>query len=129
MGEQLYQRNIDFMTDNDIVKDNEDILMFYSDGLISYEDDGNGFTRSSVFSYWDEEGELNIETADFVDVKNLKVEYGNDTDEQTVITVELNDESHFLLIISTLDKLDQDFYQSLRKNWYQTNKLTDNKES
>ncbi len=129
MGEQLFQRNIDFMNDNNIVKDNEDILMFYSDGLISYEDDGNGFTRSSVFSYWNEEGELNIKTADFVDVKNLKVEYGNDTDEQTVITVELNDESQFLLIISTLDKLDQDFYQRLRKNWYQTNKLADNKES
>ena len=125
-GEQVWQRNIDFMNHNEILKDNEDIVMFYSDGLISYEEDGNGFTESSVFSYWKEDDELNVMTADFVDVKDLKVEYGDDSDPQTVITVKLNDDSDFLLIISTEDKLDLTFYQSLRKNWYQANKRAGN---
>lgn len=122
-GDEIWQSNIDFMHDNQILKENEDILMFYSDGVISYEEDGNGFTHSSVFSYWEEDGELKVATADFVDVKNLKVEFGEDVDQATNITVLLNDDSNFLLIVSTEDKLDLKFYQSLRKHWYQTKQL------
>ncbi|AQS37860.1 transglutaminase-like enzyme, predicted cysteine protease [Shewanella psychrophila] len=122
-GGEVWQSNIDFMNDNKIIKENEDILMFYSDGVISYEEDGNGFTDSSVFSYWEEDGELKVATADFVDVRNLKVEFGEDLDQQTRITVLLNDDSDFLLIVSTEDKLDLKFYQSLRKHWYQTKQL------
>ena len=128
-GEQVSQRNIDFMSANKIIEENEDVLMFYSDGFISYQEDGNGFTQSSVFSYWKEGGELNIATADFVDVKNLKVEYGDALDSQTVITVQLNDDSDFVLIVSTEDKLDLTFYQSLRRNWYQSNKRAKNEDS
>ena len=122
-GDEFWQSIIDFMHDNQILKENEDILMFYSDGVISYEEDGNGFTHSSVFSYWEEDGELKVATADFVDVKNLKVEFGEDVDQATNITVLLNDDSDFLLIVSTEDKLDLKFYQSLRKHWYQTKQL------
>ena len=122
-GDEVWQSNINFMHDNQILKENEDILMFYSDGIISYEEDGNGFTHSSVFSYWEEDGELKVATADFVDVKNLKVEFGEGVDQATNITVLLNDDSDFLLIVSTEDKLDLKFYQSLRKHWYQTKQL------
>lgn len=122
-GDEVWQSSVDFMNDNQIIKENEDILMFYSDGVISYEEDGNGFTHSSVFSYWEEDGELKVATADFVDVKNLKVDFGEGVEQATNITVQLNDDSDFLLIISTEDKLDLKFYQSLRQHWHQTKQL------
>lgn len=122
-GDEVWQSSVDFMNDNQIIKENEDILMFYSDGVISYEEDGNGFTHSSVFSYWEEDGELKVATADFVDVKNLKVDFGEGVEQATNITVQLNDDSDFLLIISTEGKLDLKFYQSLRQHWHQTKQL------
>lgn len=121
--EQIWQSNVDFMRENKIINSNEEVLMFYSDGTLSYEEDGNGFTSTKVFSYWEDGEELSIESADYTDIKDLKIIYGEELQQHTQITIELYDESYFLLFVSTVDKLDLTFYQSLRKNWYQAKQL------
>ncbi|MDH5465741.1 MAG: hypothetical protein OEW60_08895, partial [Thiovulaceae bacterium] len=95
----------------------------YSDAMLFIRDDGNGFTENSVFSYWDDKGELKIEKAKFSDIAKVEPTYSEDMLSNTIATVVRNDGSSFTLYISSEDGLDKKFVEELKKQWQKSKKL------
>jgi len=107
-----------FLHRKKIVPPEEKINYFYSDAFLTIRDDGNGFTDKRIFSYWlDENDQFQSEMVSFEKVKDIKVEYAEDPDSNTIITVTRLDNSDFMLFVSAVDARDKLFVNELRKIW------------
>ncbi|WP_152537651.1 hypothetical protein [Catenovulum agarivorans] len=121
-GKKLWHHDINMMVNKGIVQPKEPIKLFYSDALVWFKADGNGFTEQRVFSYWVLEGVFYSEVAEYQNIANIKVEWGED-DENSVITITRTDNSEFYLYVSSLDGKDKEFESKLRALWQVNNKL------
>lgn len=115
-GDSLYEHDISFMVQNNIIQQNEEIAWFYSDAMIFIRDDGNGVTRNSVFSYWkDETGELIVDTATYEEIDDIKVDWSDEAYGQTIVEVIKHNGEEFWLYLSNEENLDKTFVQYLNK--------------
>ncbi len=107
-----------FLHRKKIVPPDEKINYFYSDAFLSIRDDGNGFTDKRIFSYWlDEKDQFQSEIVAFEKVKDIKVEYTEDPDSNTIITIIRSDDSDFMLFVSAVDAGDKLFVNKLKEQW------------
>lgn len=117
-GEQIWQHDIKFLQRNKVIEPGEEVVLFYSDAFFTMQDDGNGFTESTVFSYWkDEEKNLHIKTVLLADVKDIKVEFAEKERDNTVITIVLDDDNSFILYVAADKKRDKQFVTELKSRW------------
>jgi TonB family protein len=117
-GKQLWKHDTQYMQRKGIYPAGENILYFYSDAFLDMREDGNGFTESSVFSYWkDDDGELIIATAALNNVKKIETTFSNNSDENTTISVVREDGSDFILYVSAVNRKDRNFVKLLKANW------------
>lgn len=116
-GDQLMGYDVRYMQRKNVFPSNETILYFYSDAFWSIRDDGNGFTKNHVFSYWKEDGKLKVEKAHFSDIEEITVTYDDDRTSNTTITIARKDGSTFPLYISTDSSLDKVFAKELQMRW------------
>jgi hypothetical protein len=101
-----------------LIPANEKIHYFYSDAYFDVRDDGNGFTDKRVFSYWqDDDDGFQKEVVTFDAIANIEVQFSDDEYENTIITITRNDETDFMLFVSTIDEGDQLFVKELKKRW------------
>lgn len=115
---QMLKSDLKFLYRKQVLPANEMIHYFYSDAFFSIRDDGNGFTDDRVFSYWiDEQEGFLSEVATYDQIKNIEVEYGEDDDSNTIITITRIDSSNFLLFASQIDDGDKLFFTELNKLW------------
>ncbi len=120
-GGQIWQHDIKFLQRNNVIKPSEEVVLFYSDAFLTMQDDGNGFTDLSVFSYWkDEDNQLQIQTALLADVKDIQVEFADKESDNTVITIVLGDENSFILYAAADKKRDKQFVKELKSRWKQS---------
>lgn len=113
-GDSLYSHDINFMVDNNIIQQNEEIAWFYSDASLFIRDDGNGVTKKSVFSYFeDDNGELVIDTASFEQIDDIRVEWSQEDVGTTFVDIIKHDGEEFVLYVSNEDGLDKTFVQYL----------------
>lgn len=115
-GNKLFSHDIKFLQRKGAVAPNEDIVYFFSDAFLSNRDDGNGYTDRHVFSYWREDGNFNLNTADYADIKDIQVTWGGAID-NTVVKVIRHDDSWFILYASTTKKLDKAFVNGMKERW------------
>lgn len=115
---QMLEGDLKFLYRKQVLPANETIQYFYSDAFLSIRDDGNGFTNERVFSYWldDQEG-FQLEVASFDQIKNIEVEYGEDDESNTIITIKRADSSDFMLFVATIDGGDKLFFNKLNTLW------------
>ena len=118
-GDKLYNHDLKFMQRSSIVNPDDKIILFYSDGFLSVQEDGNGFTDRHVFSYWKEEGEVNVEVANYNEIKDINVTWSDSFDDNTVIKIIRNDDSDFLLYVSREKRKDKKFVEELKRKWKQ----------
>lgn len=117
-GDKLMGYDVKFMHRKGVFPAGERIVYFYSDAFLHVRDDGNGFTDNNVFSYWkDEDDVFTYETADFSKVRKIDVEFTRDLVGNTVVTIERDDGSDFLLYVSHEDGLDKKFVNELKSRW------------
>ncbi|XOV78635.1 MAG: DUF3857 domain-containing protein [Aestuariibacter sp.] len=117
-GSKLWFHDKKFMQRKRVVSASENIQYFYSDALLSIRYDGNGFTEQRVFSYWrDEENVFTSAFATYDAIKDIKVEYAKNDDENTVVTVVRKDNTDFLLFVSPISSKDRIFTKALLDNW------------
>ena len=116
-GDQLMAYDIHYMHRHDIFPAEEKPLYFYSDAFFTIRDDGNGFTDHYVFSYWRENGRLNVEKERFGNVSKIDVRYAGGAAENTIVKIVRNDGSSFILYLSAKDALDRVFVEKLRNRW------------
>lgn len=114
-GSRMWEHNREFLQATGLLEDDEKVLHFYSDGLLSIEDDGNMLTDSKVVSYWKDEdtGELRIETARYEEIAAVDTDYSDNFTDRTVITVQRTDGSDFVLIVSPEKHRDVAFVDAL----------------
>jgi hypothetical protein len=106
-GSQLPDTSIKFMQRQGLIRDDNDLIYFYSEAFWSNRDDGNGVTRERVFSYWRDEdtGRLLIRTARYPDIDNISVA-GDKTDHGTaVITIKPKSGNNFFLYAPIQDNM------------------------
>ncbi len=117
-GKQLWVHDIKFMQRQNLFPVDEKLIYFYSDAMFNMRDDGNGFTRSHVFSYWkDDNNRLNFESARFSEVKNIKATYSQTRSEISSVTITRKDDSEFILYISSENGKDKQFVETLKTQW------------
>lgn len=116
-GDELMAYDIQYMHRKGIFPAEEEPLYFYSDALFMIRDDGNGFTDHYVFSYWKDEGRLNVEKEQFGNISKIDVKYSDGTGENTIVNIVRNDGSNFVLYVSSVDGLDKVFVRQLQRRW------------
>ena len=117
-GDELWVHDIEFMQRENILNEADKVEFFYSDALFSIRRDGNGFTQQKVFSYWiDEESGLDTESADYEQIKDIKIEFAKSEEENTTVTLVRDDNTDFLLFVSAVKKKDRVFAEALLNNW------------
>ncbi len=117
-GDKIWNHDIKYMHRNGVVPADEKVVLFYSDALLSIQDDGNGFTDEMVFSYWrDDATGLHVENEKLSKVKDIKVSYASTRDGNTTITIVRHDDTDFVLYVSAEDKLDKKFVNKLTSRW------------
>ncbi len=119
-GEKLMEYDIKYMQRKGMFPANEELLYFYSDASFLIRNNGNGFTKNRVFSYWKEENKLSIKKANFNNIQNIDVIDARDESENTTVTITLKDNSTFLLYISSSKALDKVFVKELKYRWKQS---------
>ena len=93
-----------------VLEPGERVLYYYSQGLVSFADDGNILTDRRVISYWRDEvsGEFSIESARFSEIADTEVKQGSWL-EDTALTVTRDDGTAFLLVLSVESEGDKLF--------------------
>lgn len=115
---QIMQHDLRYFYRQRLIPANEKIHYFYSDAYFDVRDDGNGFTDKRVFSYWqDDDDGFQKEVVTFDAIANIEVQFSDDEYENTIITITRNDETDFMLFVSTIDEGDQLFVKELKKRW------------
>jgi hypothetical protein len=115
---QILDSDLKFMYRKQVLPANETIHYFYSDAVFSIRDDGNGFTDQRAFSFWQDDNDgFELETASYDQIKNIEVEYGEDAETNTIITIKRQDSSEFMLFVSTVDGGDKLFFNKLNSLW------------
>jgi hypothetical protein len=91
------------------------LIYFYSDAFFFTRNDGNGVTDRSVFSYWhdEENGGMQYRAARYEDIDEIRVDYADDGDDNTVITVVPKNGSTFVLFASGENKKDRNFVKAI----------------
>lgn len=115
-GKKLFSHDIKFLQRKGAIAPNENIVYFYSDAFLSIRNDGNGYTDRHMFSYWLNNGDFELHTAEYTDIKDIQVTWG-DLIDSTVVKVIRHDESWFILYASTTKKKDKAFVNGLMTRW------------
>ena len=95
----------------------EEVLYFYSAGLLSIREDGNLFTDRRVISYQELDGQLDLYDAAYDDITSINFTPSNNMFEDSTITINLTNGDWFVLFISTESNGDDTFYQKLHELW------------
>src|SRR5690606_27696164 len=108
-GSRLLSRDIKFLQRKGAIAPGDEIIYFYSDAFLSTHDDGSGFSDRHVFSYWMEDGDFQLQTASYADIKDIKVNWGDTLLDNTTLEVIRRDGSKFILYASRVDRKDKVF--------------------
>lgn len=92
------------------------LIYFYSDAFLFTRNEGNGVTDRNVFSYWrDEEiGGMQYRVAAYEDIEDIRVNYADGGNDNTVITVVPKNGSTFVLFASGEKHKDRLFVQAIQ---------------
>ncbi|MGV8835702.1 TonB family protein [Cellvibrio sp.] len=117
-GKQLWSYHVKFMQRNGVIEEGETIQRFYSSALLDIRKDGNGFTNTSVFSYWEEEGELQHQSLPLAEVKDIELSSQEaEGSSDAVVKIYPEDDESFILYVSKNADGHKQFYNQLKKNW------------
>ena len=115
-GDRLWQKDIDFMVSEGVLRSGEMPVLYYSTSSLTYRDDGNLMTGSRVISYWrDDDDTLSIQSARFEEVADVSAEYAKSSGDHTQLKVTRADDSWFLVFLSNDGGGDRRFVRLLKE--------------
>lgn len=116
-GEDLPASALTFLAEAGLLEEQEQVLYYYCDGLVSFREDGNLFTDRRVISYWEEGEELFVEQATYSEISAIEPIYDDSLFANSQIWVERASGEAFQLIVSNEDDLDEEFVELLIETW------------
>jgi len=114
-GGNLPEQQRQALVDNGILEEDEEIELFYSAGLLNLLEDGNLITNRRIVSYWQNNGELEMASAEFAEIMNVVWTSEGNALEDSVLTVNMKDEDYFQLFVTTENAGDEQFVRRIRK--------------
>lgn len=109
-----------YLTDIDLLDNNEDVL-FFSSGL-GIKQEGNFFTDKRVATYWIDPERPHKEkrvSADYSEIADISIVYSSNSLYAHKITVTRTDGSQFPVYIGFKEAIAQEFFNALVKQWEQ----------
>lgn len=126
-GQSMWNRDIEFLRNENLLVKDEKILYFYSGGLFSIKDDGQFISDRYIVTYWrdPDTNELYYADAAYSEVKDVKVEWSRSFLEDTIVTIDKGNEEKFEMWLSNENKGDKKFVDELKYKWeyYKKNML------
>lgn len=118
-GSRMSKNHLMFLAEEGLIDDNERILYFYSNGIISIKDDGQFISDGYVVSYFrnPEDGKLYGGNSAYGDIEDVSVEWSNSFLDNTVVRVTDIDNNEFELWLSSAAERDKLFVDELMRRW------------
>ena len=123
-GVSLWDRDIAFLRQTGILAPDEEIIYFYSLGMLSVKSDGQFISEDYVTSYWADPvtDEIYMAYAAYEEIADIQVQWGEGL-EPTVVTVWQIDGGRFDLWLSTEGGGDRMFVEEMSRQWNQRQSL------
>jgi len=122
-GKDMPEEYIEILKENSIINQQEQVILFYSEGLESILEGGNLLTDSRVISYESVDSDLTIYSSLYENVFSAELEIKGSFLEDSYILVTKSDQSSFYVIASIEDNGDVRFIEQLKE------KMNQNRES
>ena len=118
-GSALTERQLEFLLEEEILGEGEEIIYFYSEGLYSIKEGGQFISADYVTSYWfdPEDDELYSAFAAYEDIQRFDIDWTDSALEDTIVTVRLDDGDYFSLWLSGEESGDKRFVTEMKRNW------------
>ena len=118
-GNALWERDVVFLREHNILAPDEQIEYFYSMALFSNKADGQFISADYVTSYWKDpdDQELYMAYAAYEEITDVRVSWGNSLLEDTIVTIVTDDGGEFELWLSTERSGDKRFVSVLKHTW------------
>lgn len=115
-GRQLPSWDRKFLQRTGLLDADARLIYFYSDAFFFTRNDGNGVTDRHVFSYWhdEESGGMQYRVAAYENIEDIRVDYADGENDNTVITVIPKNGSTFVLFASGEKQKDRLFVKAIR---------------
>ena len=118
-GDKLWLRDIDYLRQEQILGENEQIQLFYSEGLFSIAEGGQFVSKDYVTSYSldSDTDETLINFAAYPDIERIETVWSDNVLDFTIVTIYLQDGAQFDLWLPTDEGGDRKFVEKMNENW------------
>ena len=115
----MWDRDIEYLRDHEILGRDEKIAYFYSEGAWSIAEGGQFFSDKFVTSYSQDldTGEIYLDYVEFSRISSIDVAWAETWMDVTIVTITTDDDYAFELWLSTEAEGDQTFVTELKKRW------------
>ncbi|MFQ5570486.1 MAG: hypothetical protein ACE5G0_12465 [Rhodothermales bacterium] len=117
LGSELPASYREILVDDGYLRPEEEVLFFYSGGLLSIREDGNLLTNVRVVSYESYGGETYEADARYSEIADVSVSYGESWVEDTQIVVTTVEGEDIYLVVSIEEGRDKAFFRQLMSEW------------
>ncbi|MHB8876231.1 MAG: hypothetical protein ACYC8T_21275 [Myxococcaceae bacterium] len=117
LGTQVKGRDLKILRELKLLEDDEQVIFFYSPGLLSAREGGSFFTARRVVAFEEGDTALTAETASYAEIASVEPKLSKEWLEDSTISVTRKDGTEFLLTVSNTDHGDQKFLNRLMKEW------------
>jgi transglutaminase-like putative cysteine protease len=124
-GEQLPGWEIKFLHRKGILPGDARLLYFYSDALFFNRNEGSGVTDRNVFSYWIDGGGLQLRSAAYDDIEDIRVRFSDTEAAISVVTVIPKNGPSFILYASGEREKDRLFVAAIRERLFECSPESD----
>ncbi len=118
-GDAMRERDLEYLRESEILAPDENIVYFYSEGLLSIAEGGQFFSDEYVTScYRDPDTkETYVDFAAFSDIRDIDVVWAEGFLDLTVVTITVTDGYQFELWLSPEAKGDRKFVDAMTERW------------
>jgi hypothetical protein len=116
-GDRLWNRDISYLREKEILGPEEKIVYFYSSGLWSIAGDGQFFSEEYVTSYYQEPdtGRTYLDYVPFSKISNMDVAWAESFLDMTIVTITTTDNEQFEMWLSSEANGDRKFVDAMRE--------------
>ena len=118
-GDMLWERDLAYLRTQEILGEEEEILFFYSEAIMSISESGQFISNQYVTSYEvdPEDGEFYMGRAAYEDIADINVVWATSPLEHTVVTISTKECDEFELWLSEGSGGDKKFVAELKRLW------------
>lgn len=118
-GDRLWNRDVAYLREAEILGPDEEIDYFYSGGFWSIEGDGQFISDEYVTTYYQDPntGEMYFNYARYSGIKDIDVVWAKSLLDSTVVEITADDDRQFELWLSSEARGDKRFVEAMMQNW------------